>query len=195
MVDIRQRETKGEISSKYSISALLSQAIDFLYNNVLLKEFKSYLEYVAQLELFEKKQINAEIDAFLRAFEEYEKKPTHFRLFLENLSRLAIEESSFTSGLLDVKPLSFKEILLKAKEQTDKKIKLDKKPQEAVIFAGICELAERLDSKAEFAGTKHKLLTEYYKTLKASRKASLRGNIPEALFHLSNALKLKKSLN
>jgi len=102
LIDFRQREAEGLISSLYSISNLLSQSLKFYRDSVLAGGFSDYADYLTQLQLdFIKRHKPAKrIHQFLLTLDILGTKPKIFKRFIAALISRVTGESGLASGLL-----------------------------------------------------------------------------------------------
>lgn len=129
LIDLSQKQKKGKIDKTFNISKIIEDSLEFYQKNITGRDYNSYQHYIEQAELFEEKvKPTPEVEAFIKKFEQYEKKPTDVKNYVKNLIKNSVEETHFSGGLLGVKPKTFTEII-----ETSEPLKQE--PKESAMFA------------------------------------------------------------
>lgn len=198
LVEVRQRESTGQIGSQYSISGLISEALRFLREEILNEGYKNFEDFKTQKSFLKKGKAKRETSEFLKVLENIDKKGKLLTFYLIQLAKDATAESNLRSGMFaDVGEQFFYKIIKDAYEKAENSYKLYKQKGikdnlTPAMFSGYAA-NDKFNSIVKLAGEINSNLSETSreKHLKLSRSASRQGNVALALKHLSSALNKK----
>lgn len=198
LVEVRQRESLGQIKSEYSISGIIAESVRFLREEILNEGYKNFEDFKTQKSFLQKGKAKRETSEFLKVLENIDKKGKLLTFYLIALAKDATAESNLSSGMFsDVKAISFTKIIKEAFGKAENSYKLYKQKGikdnlTPAMFSGYAA-NDKFNSIIQLAGEINSNLSETSreKHLKLSRSASRQGNVALALKHLSSALKNK----
>jgi hypothetical protein len=122
LIDIKIKQRNNEISQKhYDILGTVKETIEYYNDKIVSKGYENYEHYKKQKEFYEKKEKpKNEIEKMINKFEKITGS-VQLRTYLQNLTKLAAQESAYTSGMLQIKHRDFVDLISEAGIKPEKK--------------------------------------------------------------------------